>query len=343
MKPVTKNFLKGSLLTIYTVAVTVIVPYVTLSYFRQIQVATVEIQYFQEGWDQMVAWIWRLGLLVSGLAFFRNTSPKGSKRWAWLAFLQTFANIAYIYMFRYGGATEVLLLYEGGYALIDVATIVYLLMGQMLLYTIINIFDIIYNTWFFKDKKEREYEKALEEIEKARKQAQIETKVEEPDLGRLDLPAGTEDIELASLPTGPEHGAGMSSPPPSATPGPTAATAPITSSAPVSPVDPTLSSHPPPETGTPVAQTPVPEPESPPVAAPAPSTSPTKSPKELRKDLKELLKEGDKLLKNKDMIGALEKYTTAGQLVQDLDDKKWHEAVQKRLDYMRNMQREDAK
>ncbi|GAB4312072.1 MAG: hypothetical protein Kow0069_12700 [Promethearchaeota archaeon] len=167
-----KNFLKGTIMTAYYVVVSVLIPYYTLRYFTTIQVEGVEITYGKAGFEDSVKWILRLGMLVSALAFFRTTAPKGSKRSAWAGLLQTLTNVAYIYSFRYGGVTEVRLLFADGYGIVDMGVLLTMIMGQVLLLTILNVWDVIHNTWFWSEEEEKEKERKKKKKKKKKKKGE---------------------------------------------------------------------------------------------------------------------------------------------------------------------------
>ena len=161
-----KHFIGGFFWTLFYITMTLIIPYFTLEYLTSINVAGYPISYVRSDFDNMIKWILRLGIIVCACGFFKKTAPKGSRRMAWFGLFQTIANLTYIYMYKYGGATEILITFEFGFASIGVALLLYLVMGRLALNSFFNIYNIIYNTFFYKDKKEKEKEDKIKEEDK---------------------------------------------------------------------------------------------------------------------------------------------------------------------------------
>ncbi|MHA1733130.1 MAG: hypothetical protein ACTSU5_14375 [Promethearchaeota archaeon] len=151
-----KRFAIGVVVATIQIVLRVVVPYYTLRIVRTITVEDISIEYTKTIND-VTKWILRLGFVLAGVSFFKATSPKGSRRKAWFALFQTMVNVGYIYMFKFGGATELLLVFEGGTINLNVSTLAYLIMGQLMLSITLNVYQIIYNTKFYKDKGEEKF------------------------------------------------------------------------------------------------------------------------------------------------------------------------------------------
>ncbi|MHA1268456.1 MAG: hypothetical protein ACTSPY_01595 [Candidatus Helarchaeota archaeon] len=162
---VVKNFLTGTLWTLYYITMTIIIPFLTLDYLTSIEIAGYPVTYYRYDFSVMISWIIRLGSIVCAIGFFKKTAPKGSRRAAWFGLFQTLANIAYIFMYKFGGATEILLTFDFGFAIIGLSILLYLVMGRLVLNSFFNIYNIIYNTWFYKEKKKTKKDKTKDKTE----------------------------------------------------------------------------------------------------------------------------------------------------------------------------------
>ncbi|MBD3227926.1 MAG: hypothetical protein GF329_07030 [Candidatus Lokiarchaeota archaeon] len=154
-----KNFLRGILFALLYATMNLIIPLIGLNYLTTIKVSGIAISYSREDFFSMVDWIIKLGIIVCAIGFFKKSSPKGSRRMAWLGLFQTITQIAYVYMYKYGGATEILISFDYGWVILGLNVLLFLVMGRLTLNIFFNFYNIIYNSFFYKDKEKKKEEK----------------------------------------------------------------------------------------------------------------------------------------------------------------------------------------
>jgi hypothetical protein len=101
----------------------------------------------QAQYEQISFWITALGLVGLATTFVSASSPKNSTRKAIMAIILIFVNVIYIYIYRYSGATNIVLNLDSmGFPAIitlDLANMVYMAMGLVALNLIVAIYDLI--------------------------------------------------------------------------------------------------------------------------------------------------------------------------------------------------------
>ena len=102
-----KNILKGILFTVIYFTTTMIIPYLTFTWIKNLEVVGVPIVMSQLEYERILFWISAFGLLITGCAFFNYSSPKQSIRKAVFALIQILLNSLYIWSYKFSGATEV--------------------------------------------------------------------------------------------------------------------------------------------------------------------------------------------------------------------------------------------
>jgi hypothetical protein len=137
---------RGVFFTTMYVITTLIIPIITFSLIRTIDVSTfgITVNLAQERYTQIVYWILALGLIICGFAFFTFSSPRQSIRRGFSALIQVFLNCLYIWSYKFSGATDIRfeILGFGGLS-IDIANLVMVYLGIYFLLIIIKIYDFI--------------------------------------------------------------------------------------------------------------------------------------------------------------------------------------------------------
>jgi hypothetical protein len=142
------NILKGIIYMGVYLTTTMIIPSLTFTWIREIQVLGVSIVLEQAEYERIIFWISAFGLLISACAFFNYSSPKQSIRKGTFALIQILLNCLYIWSYKFSGATEVKfeIVFEVtnvGFIAIDVQNMVMLYMGIYFLTILLKGYDLI--------------------------------------------------------------------------------------------------------------------------------------------------------------------------------------------------------
>jgi hypothetical protein len=139
-----KNMLKGILFTVIYLIITIIIPYLTFTWIKNLEVLGVPIAMSQLEYDRILFWISAFGLLITGCAFFNYSSPKQSIRKAVFALIQIILNSLYIWSYKFSGATEVNFeILSIGSLSINFQQMILLYMGIYFFTIILKIYDLI--------------------------------------------------------------------------------------------------------------------------------------------------------------------------------------------------------
>ena len=139
-----KNMLKGILFTLIYFTTTMIIPFLTFTWVKNLDVLGVPIVMSQSEYERILYWISAFGLLISGCAFFNYSSPKQSIRKAIFALIQILLNSLYIWSYKFSGATEVNFeIISIGFLSVDFQQMILLYMGIYFLTIILKIYDLI--------------------------------------------------------------------------------------------------------------------------------------------------------------------------------------------------------
>ena len=141
----TKNMVRGVIITTMYVITTLIIPIVTFSLIRTIDVSAfgITVNLAQERYSQIIYWILALGLVICGFAFFTFSSPRQSIRRGFSALIQVFLNCLYIWSYKFSGATDIRFeILSLGLLSIDVANLVMVYLGIYFMLVIIKVYDL---------------------------------------------------------------------------------------------------------------------------------------------------------------------------------------------------------
>lgn len=130
------------------ITTTMVVPFLTFTWIKEIQVLGVAIVLEQLEYERIIFWISAFGLLISACAFFNYSSPKQSIRKGTFALIQILLNCLYIWSYKFSGATEVKfeIVFEitnVGFIAINVRNMVMLYMGVYFLTILLKGYDFV--------------------------------------------------------------------------------------------------------------------------------------------------------------------------------------------------------
>lgn len=155
-----KNMLKGVLFTLIYLTTTMIIPYLTFTWVKNLDVVGLPIVMSQLEYERILFWISAFGLLITGCAFFNYSSPKQSIRKAIFALIQIVLNCLYIWSYKFSGATEISfeIVSIGGLS-VDFQQMILLYMGIYFLTIVLKVYDLIDFTINRKKIREKRYAK----------------------------------------------------------------------------------------------------------------------------------------------------------------------------------------
>ena len=71
-----RNIMKGVFLTLAYITLTIIIPYITFSWVRSLDIfGLITIEMTQTQYERIIFWVVAFGLIISGCAFFSFSSP----------------------------------------------------------------------------------------------------------------------------------------------------------------------------------------------------------------------------------------------------------------------------
>jgi hypothetical protein len=137
-----KNMVRGVIFTGIYALFTVILPLVFFTLVFSIE--GLPLTWEQQDKNNITFWLVAFGLLVSGLAFFKYSSPKQSIRKAVFALIQVIVNCLYIWSYRFSGATEItFIILDFGFFSLDLSQMLLIYMGIYFLTIILKVYDVI--------------------------------------------------------------------------------------------------------------------------------------------------------------------------------------------------------
>lgn len=142
------NIFKGFIFMAVYVTTTMVIPYFTFTWIKELEMLGVSIVLEQQDYKRIIFWIGAFGLLISACAFFNYSSPKQSIRKGVFALLQILLNCMYIWSYKFSGATEVRFeivfsLTGLGFITVNVQNMVMLYLGIYFLTIILKGYDLV--------------------------------------------------------------------------------------------------------------------------------------------------------------------------------------------------------
>ena len=160
------NIIKGILFMSVYIVTTMVIPFLTFTWVRELSILGVDIVLTQHDYDNIIFWISAFGLLISATAFFNYSSPKQSIRKGTFALIQIILNCLYIWSYKFSGATEIRFeivfeIVNVGFVSINVENMVMIYMGVYFLTIILkgyDFFDFLLNRKTIREKRYKKKE-----------------------------------------------------------------------------------------------------------------------------------------------------------------------------------------
>ena len=155
------NTTKGVIFMSIYIVTTMVIPYFTFTFIKDMQLLGVDIVLEQQNYERIIYWVSTFGLLISSCAFFNYSSPKQSIRKGTFALIQLILNCLYIWSYKFSGATEVRFkivveIVNIGFITVNVQSMVMLYMGTYFLTILLkgyDFFDYIINRKKIREKR----------------------------------------------------------------------------------------------------------------------------------------------------------------------------------------------
>lgn len=139
-----KNMVKGLVFTGVYVVVTIVIPLVTFSLIYNLVVQGFPLDFQQQDYQNITFWVIAFGLITSGCAFFKYSSPKKSIRKGFLALIQILVNCLYLWSYKFSGATSLSFVIPGfGGFTLNIEKMILVYMGIYFLTIVLKVYDII--------------------------------------------------------------------------------------------------------------------------------------------------------------------------------------------------------
>lgn len=166
------NVVKGIIFMCVYITTTMVIPFLTFTWVKEVQILGVGIVLTQHDYDNIIFWISAFGLLISATAFFNYSSPKQSIRKGTFAMVQIILNCLYIWSYKFSGATEVrfeiiIELANLGFIAVNVQNMVMLYMGVYFLTIVLKGYDFLDFIINREKIREKRYKPKLGGIDKA--------------------------------------------------------------------------------------------------------------------------------------------------------------------------------
>ena len=139
-----KNMIRGIILTAIYVVFAIVIPLVTFTLLFNLVIQGLPLDFEQQDYNNIVFWVLAFGLIISGCAFFKYSSPKQSIRRGILGLIQVLLNCLYLWSYKFSGATEItFIIIDFGVLSLNVQQMVLMYMGIYFLTIIIKVYDIV--------------------------------------------------------------------------------------------------------------------------------------------------------------------------------------------------------
>ena len=164
------NTTKGVIFMSVYILTTMVIPFLTFTYIKDMQLLGVDIILEQQNYERIIYWVSTFGLLISSCAFFNYSSPKQSVRKGTFALIQLILNCLYIWSYKFSGVTEVrfeivIEIVSIGYITVNVQNMVMLYMGTYFLTILLKGYDFLDFILNRKKIREKRYKTTIGGIE----------------------------------------------------------------------------------------------------------------------------------------------------------------------------------
>ena len=139
-----KNMVRGFIYSAIYVVTTIVIPLATFSWIRSMVVQGFPLDFEQQDYESIIFWLTAFGLIISGCAFFKYSSPKQSIRKGVFALIQVLVNCLYLWSYKFSGATEInFVILNFGFFSLNLQQMILVYMGIYFLTIVLKAYDII--------------------------------------------------------------------------------------------------------------------------------------------------------------------------------------------------------
>ena len=139
-----KNMVKGFIFSTIYVVTTIVIPLATFSWIRSMVVQGFPLDFEQQDYESIIFWLTAFGLIISGCAFFKYSSPKQSIRKGVFALIQVLVNCLYLWSYKFSGAAEInFVIIDFGFFSLNLQQMILVYMGIYFLTIVLKGYDII--------------------------------------------------------------------------------------------------------------------------------------------------------------------------------------------------------
>ncbi|TET61941.1 MAG: hypothetical protein E3J52_00180 [Promethearchaeota archaeon] len=139
-----KNMVKGFIYSAIYVVTTIVIPLATFSWIRSMVVQGFPLDFEQQDYESIIFWLTAFGLIISGCAFFKYSSPKQSIRKGVFALIQVLVNCLYLWSYKFSGAAEInFVIIDFGFFSLNLQQMILVYMGIYFLTIVLKGYDII--------------------------------------------------------------------------------------------------------------------------------------------------------------------------------------------------------
>ena len=139
-----KNMVKGFIYSAIYVVTTIVIPLATFSWIRSMVVQGFPLDFEQQDYESIIFWLTAFGLIISGCAFFKYSSPKQSIRKGVFALIQVLVNCLYLWSYKFSGAAEInFVIIDFGFFSLNLQQMILVYMGIYFLTIVLKAYDII--------------------------------------------------------------------------------------------------------------------------------------------------------------------------------------------------------
>lgn len=139
-----KNMVRGFIYSAIYVVTTIVIPLAIFSWVRSMVVQGFPLDFEQQDYESIIFWLTAFGLIISGCAFFKYSSPKQSIRKGVFALIQVLVNCLYLWSYKFSGATEInFVILNFGFFSLNLQQMILVYMGIYFLTIVLKAYDII--------------------------------------------------------------------------------------------------------------------------------------------------------------------------------------------------------
>ncbi|MBN2152756.1 MAG: hypothetical protein JW839_14995 [Candidatus Lokiarchaeota archaeon] len=140
----TKNIFSGIIQAIISLASYVVIPWIGLTVVKTLALPFgVTIELFRQRVDDILFYIIAMGIIQTGIAFAKGSSPKYSKRRAIFSLFNLLGAASYSYIIKFSGLSQIpITLTNVGEITISLDAFVFFVFGIVVLNSLLAIFDL---------------------------------------------------------------------------------------------------------------------------------------------------------------------------------------------------------